>query len=370
MATLRALHHYGDGGTWSGMDTTRDFDLVEPLIGETWVVDGKVAASPPGEIDALYIRPMLHQWGSVPSGLKVLHSLVLDNNVLTDMVEGRRSANTDYLENLLRSKPLELNPVMAMLEQRQKFGGASQALHDFAELLGQRFGAWAAKQNAGYFDRLLEDGKPELAQNIALLSGYLPAILYIYHQPGSAESKLEWLSGLIQAVDLPFLQLPFYLAALLFLVKEHPALFRNKVIRKVKSDTKLMASLEEQKKAVLNLAHDVMLPAVAIFPAGVEGTIVFPYIATRDYLLQDFLGEIRCRAVVAIPGGRANGAWELNPTGHIHARLGEVVARCLPKRAGPGTVAEQSVRRANLRAFSDSYLAKCLLLKKQPGTLE
>ena len=152
MATLRALHHYGDGGTWSGMDTTRDFDLVEPLIGETWVVDGKVAASPPGEIDALYIRPMLHQWGSVPSGSKVLHSLVLDNNVLTDMVEGRRSANTDYLENLLRSKPLELNPVMAMLEQRQKFGGASQALHDFAELLGQRFGAWAAKQNAGYLN--------------------------------------------------------------------------------------------------------------------------------------------------------------------------------------------------------------------------
>ncbi|WP_205578081.1 hypothetical protein, partial [Pseudomonas aeruginosa] len=235
------------------MDTTRDFDLVEPLIGETWVVDGKVAASPPGEIDALYIRPMLHQWGQVPSGSKVLHSLVLDNNVLTDMVEGRRSANTEYLENLLRSKPLELNPVMAMLEQRQKFGGASQALHDFAELLGRRFGAWAAKHNAGYFDRLLEDGKPELAQNIDLLSGYLPAILYIYHQPGSAESKLEWLSGLIQAVDLPFLQLPFYLAALLFLVKEQPALFRNKVIRKVKSDTKLMASLEEQKKAVLNL---------------------------------------------------------------------------------------------------------------------
>ncbi|MCV4222022.1 hypothetical protein OD795_17930 [Pseudomonas aeruginosa] len=143
------------------MDTTRDFDLVEPLIGETWVVDGKVAASPPGEIDALYIRPMLHQWGQVPSGSKVLHSLVLDNNVLTDMVEGRRSANTEYLENLLRSKPLELNPVMAMLEQRQKFGGASQALHDFAELLGRRFGAWAAKHNAGYFDRLLEDGKPE-----------------------------------------------------------------------------------------------------------------------------------------------------------------------------------------------------------------
>jgi hypothetical protein len=346
-----------------------DFDLVEPLIGETWVVDGKVTASPPGDIDALYIRPMLHLRGAVPSGTKVLHSLVLDNNVLTDMVEGRRSANTDYLENLLRSKQLELNPTMAMLEQRQKFGGASQALHDFSELLGQRFGAWAAKQNAKTFDKLLEEGKPEIAQNIDLLSGYLPAILYIYHQSGSTESKLEWLSGLIQAVDLPFLQLPFYLAALLFMVKEQPTLFRSKLVSKVLKDTKLMSSLDEQKKAILNLGHDVMLPAVAIFPAGVENTIVFPYIATRDFLLQDFLGEIRCSLVEALPDGRANGAWQLNPAGRIHARLGAAIARSLPHRAGPGSEAEKSVRRANLRAFSDSYLEKCVALK-QAGLTE
>lgn len=224
------------------------FDVVEPLIGETWVVDGQVVASPPGDTDALYIRPMLHRRGAVPPGTKVLHSLVLDNNVLTDMIEGRRSANTDYLENLLRSKPLELNPTMAMLEQRQKFGGASQALHDFAELLGRRFGAWDAKQNIRSFDQGLEDSKPDLAKNALLLSGYLPAILYLYHQPVSAESKLEWLSGLIRAVDLPFLQLPFYLAALLFLAKEQPALFRNKVLSKVQKDTKLMSSLDEQKR--------------------------------------------------------------------------------------------------------------------------
>lgn len=208
------------------------FDVVEPLIGETWVVDGQVVASPPGDTDALYIRPMLHHRGAVPPGTKVLHSLVLDNNVLTDMIEGRRSANTDYLENLLRSIPLELNPTMAMLEQRQKFGGASQALHDFAELLGRRFGAWDAKQNARTFEEALEDAKPDLAKNASLLSGYLPAILYLYHQPGSAESKLEWLGGLIRAVDLPFLQLPVYLAALLFLAKEQPTLFRNKVLSK------------------------------------------------------------------------------------------------------------------------------------------
>lgn len=343
-------------------------EVVEPLIGETWVVDGQAVASPPVDTDALYIRPMLHRRGAVPSGTKVLHSLVLDNNVLTDMIEGRRSANTDYLENLLRSKPLELNPMMAILEQRQKFGGASQALHDFAELLGRRFGAWDAKQNVRSFDQGLEDSKPDLAKNAALLSGYLPAILYLYHLPGSTESKLEWLSGLIRAADLPFLQLPFYLAALLFLAKEQPALFRNKVLNKVKKDTKLMPDLDEQKKAVLNLGHDVMLPAVAIFPAGVQGTMVFPYIATRDYLLQDFLSEVRCSAVVMLPDGRANGAWELNPDGRLHTQLGTALAGCLPHREHPGSKAEQSVRRANPHAFSENYLEKCVALKHATRT--
>lgn len=344
------------------------FDLVEPLIGETWVVDGQAMSAPPGDIDALYIRPMLHQKGAVPSGTTVLHSLVLDNNVLADMLENRRSMNTDYLEALLRSTPLELNPMMALLEQRQKFGGATQALHDFAELLGRRFGAWAAKHNVDTFDRLLEGGKLEFAQNMDLLAGYLPAILYLYHLPGSAEAKLEWLSGLIHELDLPFLQLPFYLGVLLFLVKEQPALFRSKVVSKVRKDTKLMSCVEDQKKAARNLAHDVMLPAVAIFPAGTEATIVFPYIATRDYLLQDFLGEVRCGAVLALPDGRANGAWELNPAGRLHAQLAGPIARCLPHRASSGSEAQRSVRRANLRAFSDSYLQKCLALKQSELT--
>jgi hypothetical protein len=125
-----------------------------------------------------------------------------------------------------------------------------------------------------------------------------------------------------------------------------------------------MSSLDEQKKAILNLGHDVMLPAVAIFPAGVENTIVFPYIATRDFLLQDFLGEIRCGLVEALPDGRANGAWQLNPAGRIHARLGAAIARSLPHRTSPGSEAEKSVRRANLRALSGSYLEKCVALKQ------
>lgn len=124
-----------------------------------------------------------------------------------------------------------------------------------------------------------------------------------------------------------------------------------------------MSSLDEQEKAVLNLGHDVMLPAVALFSAGVQGAMVFPYIATRDYLLQDFLGEVRCGGVVRLPDGRANGAWELNPDGRLHAKLGAALAHFLPRREHPGSKAEQSVRRANLRAFSDSYLEKCLALK-------
>ncbi len=342
----------------------RNFKLVEPLIEATWVVDGQTVASPPGDSDALYIRPMLHRKGAVPAATNVLHSLVLDNNVLTDLIEGRRSANTEYLEDLLRSKPLELNPVLAMFEQRQKFGGASQALHAYAKLLEQRFGARTAKRNAGIFDSLLEAGKPDLARNIELLSGYLPAILFIYHQPGSARFKLEWLSELIKSVNLPILQLPFYLAAMLFLVKEQPTLFRTKVIGKVRQDTKLQASLDEQKKAVLNLGHDVMLPAMALFPAGLVNTLVFPYIATRDYLLQDFLGEIRCDAVLALSDGRANGAWKLNPNGRLHTHLGAEVDNFLTYRLDPGCKSERSVRRANLHAFSDSYLSKCLALQQ------
>ncbi|ABE58097.1 hypothetical protein [Chromohalobacter israelensis] len=351
-------------GREHGADEIMDgFEVIEPLIGETWVVDGRVAVSPPGDTDALYIRPMLHERGMVPSGTKVLHSLVLDNNVLSDMTQCRRSANIDYLISLLRSKPLELNPTMAMLEQRQGFVGASQALHDFAELLGKRFGAWDAKKNASSFDKALEDAKSGLAENVTLLSGYLPAILYLYHQAGSAEYKLEWLSGLVRSVDLPFLQLPFYLAALLFLAKEEPALFRKKVLVKVRKDTKLMPSLDRQKKSILNLGHDVMLPAAALFPANTQGTMVFPYIATRDYLLQDFLAEVRCGAVVMQQNGGANGAWELNPGGRLHEKLGAAIARCLPHREHPGSETEKSIRRGNLRAFSDSYLEKCVALK-------
>lgn len=342
-----------------------DFDLVRPLISQTWVVEGKEISTPLSDTDAMLIQPLLNKMGTVPRGFGVLHSLVLDNNVMTDIVDNRRPANIDWLMNLLRSRPLELNPVMAMIEQRQKFGRASQALRAYAELLGERFDAWDAKHNVETFDKSLQETKHEIGQNIELLSSYLPAILFIYHQSGEAEAKLEWLGGLIRELDLPFFQLPFYLAALLFLAKEKPKLFRNNFLKKMRDDTSLRGSLDEQKKAILNLGHDVMLPAISIFPSNTAETIVFPYIATRDYFLQDFLCEIRCSAIEILPEGRANGAWELTPNGRLHAELGTAITKYLPRRSSFSSTVEISIRRANLRAFSDSYLQKCVAFKQQ-----
>jgi len=341
---------------------TQDAQLIEPLVQETWVMDGNALDARPQDANALYIAPLVHQLGAAPQDLRIIHSVLLDNNVLTDMLENRRPSDLQYLSNLFRSTPLELNPVMALIEKHQNFAGASQSVYDLAELLGRTFGSWTAKANAADFERILLQGKPEMARNIDLLSGYIPATIHLFHQGGSAELKLQQLAGLIQANDLPYLQIPFYLAALLFLVKEQPQLFPQKVVSKVTKDTKLWASVELQKKAALNLALDTMLPAVALFPAGLRNSLVVPYIATRDYLLQELLTQIRCEVILTMSDGRANGAWQPNPNGHLHAYLGNAISAYMPRRAAPGSEEEMSVRRARLRAFSDSYLDKCAKL--------
>lgn len=342
---------------------SQNTQLVEPLIGETWVVDGKATNIRPQAVNALYITPLVHQMGVAPSELRILHSVLVDNNVLTDMLENRRPSDLKYLTELFRSMPLEFNPVMALIEKRQNYAGASQSVHDLAELFGRTFGSWEAKSNAVEFDKILEQGKPEIATNVELLSGYIPAITYLYHQRGSAEGKLEWLGGLVRENDLPYLQIPFYLAALFFLIKDKPQLFPQAVVSKVTKDTKLQSNVELQKKAALNITHDVMLPATALFSAGLTDTFVVPYIATRDYLLQELLGQIRCEVIVTMADGRANGAWQLNPNGQLHAQLANVISSHMPRRTSPSLEHEMSGRRARLRAFSDSYLDKCLELR-------
>src|SRR5690554_1868731 len=113
---------------------------IRPIIEEQWIIEGQVYNSRPDADDSMYISPLLNNVGLVPSGVCVLHSLVLDNNVFSDMVENRRPENNQYLKSLLLSKPVELNPVYAMIEQRQKFSGATNALNTYAQYLEKEYG--------------------------------------------------------------------------------------------------------------------------------------------------------------------------------------------------------------------------------------
>jgi hypothetical protein len=337
--------------------------LVQSLIQEQWIVEGKSFHSRPLDDDSLYICPLLNRSGMVPDGISVLHSLVLDNNVLTDLVEDRRPANNEFLLHLLRTNPVELNPVFAMIEQRQKFGGATAALNAYAEYLDKQFRWSAAKIGAAAFNTSLETAKQALIANIDLLSGYLGATIFLYHQNATATQKLEWLSGLVRNADIPYFQLQFYFAALLFLTKDKPDLFGQKDIEKIRADTKLESTVDKQKKKVLNLSNDLAFPAVSIFPTSLQSQLVFPYIATRDRLVQLFLSEVSCRMVEALPDGRANGAWELRKTGLVYAHLGSVVENHIPRRIEVSSQQQKSVRKSRLQVFSDQYIQKCVELR-------
>jgi hypothetical protein len=336
---------------------------VQPILNEQWIVEGKVFPSRPSEEDSLYICPLLNRFGAVPNGINVLHSLVLDNNVLTDLVENRRPANREFLHRLLRANRIELNPVFAMIEQRQKFGGATEALTAYAEYLEAEFGWSEAKVGAEDFESSLASAKGALTANIDLLSGYLGATIFLYHQSAPAPQKLEWLAGLIKGADIPYFQLHFYFAALLFLTKDKPDLFGKKDLDKIREETKLESSFEKQKKKILNLSNDLALPAVSIFPSSAEPQIVFPYIATRDRLVQLFLSEVSCRFVEALPDGRANGSWEIRKGGLLDTYLGSAVEDHIPRRMKASNEEEKLVRKSRLQAFSDQYIRKCTELR-------
>jgi hypothetical protein len=334
--------------------------LVTPLLEEQWIVDGKTHLIRPGEDDALYIRPLLNSTGVVPAGIRVIHSLVLDNNVLSDLVENRRPNNNKFLIDLVRTKPIELNPVFAMIEQRQKYAGATAVLHAYSEYLEENFGWSAAKIGAAAFDSALASAKEQLISNIDLLSGYLGATIFLYHQDAPASQKLEWLSGMIQSSDIPYLQLQFYFAALLFLTRERPDLFRTGDLEKVRSEMKLESSFEKQKKKVLNLSNDLALPAVSIFPTATPNQLVWPYVATRDKLVQLFLSEVSCGLIETLPDGRANGSWALKSTGVVNTHLGPAIAQHLPRRLERTSPQQRLVRKSRLQAFSEQYIQKCV----------
>ncbi len=104
-----------------------------------------------------------------------------------------------------------------------------------------------------------------MARNIDLLSGYIPATIHLFHQGGSAELKLQQLAGLIQANDLPYLQIPFYLAALLFLVKSsHSSFLRRSSAKSPGHQT--VGQCGSAEEGTLNLALDTMLQVLPLPP--------------------------------------------------------------------------------------------------------
>ncbi|MBD2222786.1 hypothetical protein H6G33_38385 [Calothrix sp. FACHB-1219] len=84
---------------------------------ECWIVDGVSSAARPSA-NALYIKPML--LNSVALAPNSLQTLLLDNNVFTDLIEARLPKNNANLVQLLKSNRIELNPVFAMLERQPR----------------------------------------------------------------------------------------------------------------------------------------------------------------------------------------------------------------------------------------------------------
>lgn len=335
--------------------------FVESIISEQWVLNGQPHGERPDAEDVLYIKPLLQSRGKAAAGTLVLHSLILDNNVFNDFVENRRPENNTFIADLLRSTPIELNPTFAMIEQRQTYAGAPEKLKEYAELLERTFGWSAAKVGSAEFETSLAESRVAIKTNIELLSGYLAATVFLYHQTAPASEKLKWLAGIVENSDLPFFQLHFYFAALVFLATESPSLFHPKDLKKIKSDMKVASSYEEQKAKLSNLSNDLALPTLAIFPAANLGNaLVFPYVATRDRLVQLFLSEISCQMIVDAGNGRANGSWVLKSTGIIKTNLGDAVEAHIPRRYVASSKDDVAVRKIRLGAFTEQYTKLCV----------
>lgn len=331
---------------------------VEPIIREQWIVKGKPAfGQTEADASALYIKPLLLSV-DVPLGTSVRHSLLLDNNILNDLLKDRFPADNRFLEDLIRQHPIELNPMFALIEQRQSFGGASNALFDYAEYLDKTFSNSKAKQGREAFENSLEEEKEALRENSYTLSGYLAAIVFLYHQNVSAEKKLEWLAGIVINADMPFFQLHFYFAALVFLAKESPSLFNPKHIKKIVADMEIESTIKGQKEKILNLSNDLALPSLAFISAGMipSDTLIFPYIATRDRLVQLFLSQIVCLGVYVGYKGRSHGSWGLDEGGVLARYLGAAVDKHMPRRSEKSSNVDILLRKGRLQIFADHYI--------------
>jgi hypothetical protein len=339
--------------------------IISSILDEQWVVDGKVFSSRCYGDDAMYIKPLLNQKGIVPPGTNVLHSLVIDNNILSDLLENRKPENNAFLKRILMNNPIELNPVLALCEQRQKYSKASDALKEFADYLYKEFGHDVAAQNIDAFEASLSESRGKLIENAIIMSGYLSIIVYLYNQEWAAKEKLSCLSGMIEAANLPFYQVHFLFGALVFLVKESPHLFYDDDVKKVSEDMKIENSVDRQNKKIMSLSNDMMLPISAVFSAGTIGnTIVYPYIVTRDRLVQLFLSQISCGMLVEVGNGMKNGRWDPIKGRLLQTHLGQAIAEYTPHRHQAKVVDEIAVRRSLLKAFSETWVERSVALRK------
>lgn len=326
-----------------------------PLLPEQWIVEGKSSPNRPTD-DALYIKPVLESVNAI--GPNPLQSLVLDNNLLTDLLENRRPANTAFLVELLKNHPVELNPVFAMLEQRQKFGGASQAMTQYRNFLSTHFDSAIADAKVQELDQSFERMKDGLILNIEMLSSYLPQTVYLYHRNDlSAEQKLQQLIDTIVRKDLPNFQLPYFYAALVFLARESPDLFDKKDLEKLKKDMKVGETCDEHWAKIRNLSNDIAFLGLAFTRSGAASGSVYPYLATRDRMSQLLLSELTCKYVSYLPNGLANGAWAPRPGSRLCSAYGGRLELIRPKRVGKGvTDREREERSKNVRAVCAYYV--------------
>lgn len=333
--------------------------LIRHVIGEHWVVDGVPQNQHPGEADAMYIKPLQAEGYPLPAGKQALHSLIIDNNIFIDLVDNRRPENKHYLQTLLRTVPLELNPTVAIVEQRQKFPQATEELVRYAEYLAKEFGHTAARDGTATFEASLSMAKASLVANTESFSAYLAAIIYLYHLDNSAAEKFVWLSGMVKEADLPFFTLHFFFAALVFLVKERPELFSQAIRDKVAKDMKVKSNAAAHAGKLANLANDLLFPTMALFGSTSELTVV-PYVATRDRSVQLFLSQIFCGTIHELGEGRFTGEWGLVPGSILAEEMGALIYEHYPKRSKESQNGlhqdKVAVRKGRLEVFKNNFI--------------
>lgn len=336
-----------------------EFEIIKPLIPQTSVLDGNIVSDDFDESDSLLIIPLFNNLGAVSKGAVVRHSLILDTNVLNDILEKRKPENTRFLNKLFKTIPIEINPTYAFIEKSQGRSAAETKddVYEYSNYLKDEFNWSEALKNADLFFEEIDKEKKSTYSNIELLSGYIPAIIYIYNSNISAKEKLEWLHSLIIHNDLPVFQVHYYFAGLVFLSKEIPDLFGTMNLKKIKKDMKIHHSYENISRSVNNLSNDLAFPYLApIVGHNKNIDIVVPYIATRDRLMKTLLKSITCDHIEPQPNGRVNLNWSMRKGGILFNHFHDSSAKYIPVPNAPNNSEKIKLKKMRLIAFRESFI--------------